>query len=345
MRPTRALSVLPALALALLLGACQGHGSSFSWGSPWSSNRGSGRDGRGTGVSALVLGTAQDAGLPQIGCEEPCCRAVWEDPELRRMPSSLLVSDERSGKRWLFDATPELVRQIELARGTPASRPLGPVPPGGSRPPLFDGVFLTHTHMGHYAGLLHLGTEAYGARGVPVYATYRVSAFLNANEPWATMVRDGVLHVRPLNPDVPVHLAPGLSATPILVPHRDEYSDTVAFRIDGPARSLLYLPDIDKWSRWDRSIEDLIATVEVALLDGTFYADGEIPGRSMEDIPHPFVSESIERFAPLPAWERAKIRFTHLNHTNPLALPDGEAQRAVRDAGMAVAHDGQAFGL
>ena len=78
--------------------------------------------------------------------------------------------------------------------------------------------------------------------------------------------------------------------------------------------------------------EDLIAQVDVALVDGTFFADGEIPGRSLADIPHPFVCESLARFGALPESERAKIHFTHLNHTNPAADPAGPAAAAVRAA-------------
>lgn len=284
----------------------------------------------------VVLGTAQDGGYPQIGCDEPLCSAARQDPSRRRMTASLLIADPRTGSRWLIDATPDLREQFERARPHPPGRPAV-----GPRPPLFDGVFLTHAHVGHYAGLIHLGREIYGADALPVHASPRFCKFLATNGPWRLLVDTRAIVLKTATPDVPIALAPDLSITPFVVPHRDEFSDTFGYVIRGPRRALLYIPDIDKWERWDRRIEDLIAGVDVALLDGTFAAEGEIPGRSMKDIPHPFLAESLARFAALPAAERAKIRFTHLNHTNPAVDPDAPAAAAVRAAGHAIAVDGE----
>src|SRR5262245_12459926 len=125
------------------------------------------------GPYVLVLGTAQDAGLPQIGCSEPACAAARRDPTLRRFASSILLCDPRTGSRWLFDAGPDVREQVELARGEPSTRV-----ESGERPALFDGVFLTHAHFGHCAGLLEFGLEAYAAREMPVYASARMGVFL-----------------------------------------------------------------------------------------------------------------------------------------------------------------------
>ena len=264
------------------------------------------------------------------------------DPSTRRLAASVLLTDPRSGSRWLFDATPDLREQVELAEGHPSTR----VPPeGGGRPPLFDGVFLTHAHMGHYTGLMFFGRESYGAKGLPVYATERMGAFLRGNGPWSQLVDVGNIELRPLSPDARVALTTDIYVTPVVVPHRDEFSDTVAFIVRGPSRSLLYLPDIDKWDRWERPIEDVLATVDVALIDGTFFADGEIPGRSMKDIPHPFIAETLDRLSKFPAPVRAKVVFTHLNHTNPAADPDSAAAQRIRAAGMSVATERQVFEL
>jgi len=288
----------------------------------------------------LVLGTAQDAGLPQIGCDHDGCERAYRDPAKRRLVASLLLCDPRSGRRWLFDASPDLREQLRAASRHPPTRKLA-----GPRPPLFEGVFLTHAHMGHYTGLMYLGRESYGAKQLPVYGTERMRGFLTDNGPWSQLVKLGNIQLRPLVPDQPVELEADLSVTPILVPHRDELSDTVAFVIRGPTRSLLYLPDIDKWSKWERRIERVLAGVDVALVDGTFYADGEIPGRSMAEIPHPFIAESIQQMSALSLTERRKVLFTHLNHTNPVADPASEAAEHVRDAGFGVAQDQQIIGL
>jgi pyrroloquinoline quinone biosynthesis protein B len=258
--------------------------------------------------------------------------------------TSLLLCDPRDGRRWLFDCTPDVRAQLADARREPSTRAMD-----GPRPPLADGIFLTHAHMGHYAGLLEFGREAYAARALPTYVTERFAGFLLSNQPWSALVEGRHLDLVPLVPGRPIELAPDLVVTPFLVPHRDEYSDTLGFEIAGPGRTLVYLPDIDKWERWDErdgpgQVEKLLARCDIALLDGCFFADGEIPGRAMADIPHPFVTESLSRLAPLSTTERAKVHFTHLNHTNPAADP-GPERAAIEAQGMHVLADGTRFTL
>ncbi len=139
-----------------------------------------------------------------------------------------------------------------------------------------------------------------------------------------------------------------LRVTAVPVPHRQEYSEVVGYHVEGPSRSLLYLPDIDSWEEWDEQgvrIEEWIARVDRAYLDGTFFADGEIPGRDMSGFPHPFVTHSMERFRDLPDTEKRKVRFIHLNHTNPALDPDSEARRRVESAGFGVAVRGERITL
>jgi pyrroloquinoline quinone biosynthesis protein B len=147
---------------------------------------------------------------------------------------------------------------------------------------------------------------------------------------------------------VPVQLEPGVSVTPLLVPHRQEFSEVVGFRIQAPGRKVLFIPDIDSWSLWDQAgtrIEDEIAKVDVAYLDGTFYANGEIPGRDMSGFPHPFIRTSMDRFASLPAKQKAKIRFIHLNHTNHALWPGTPERAAIEAAGFRVADEGERLQL
>jgi len=289
----------------------------------------------------LVLGTAQDGGMPQIACTCDACEAAREDPGTRRLVTSLLLVDPTSGERWLFDAGPELPEQVELARGHGRR---GEAAHAG-RPALFDGVFITHAHLGHYAGLLYLGREAYGSEPMTVFGTPRLLDFLGGNGPWSLLFGAGHAKGRALAPGATASLTESLSVTAIEVPHRDEFSDTVAFRIQGPAHALLYLPDIDKWDRWGTPLEDVLKTVDYALIDGTFYGPDELPGRDMAQVPHPFIVESMARLAPLAAGERAKVYFTHLNHSNPAAAPGGEAAARVSRAGFHVLDEGTVFGL
>ncbi len=290
---------------------------------------------------AIVLGTAQDGGLPQLAGDDLNDVAARQDAARRRLTTSLLVVDPRSHRRWLFDATPDIREQVEFTREHEWPQPTNP----GGRPPLFDGIFLTHAHVGHYAGLIHLGREAYAAAGQRVFATASMRRFLETNGPWDLLVRANHVTIETVMPDTPVTLAPGLTVTPFVVPHRGEYSDTVGFLIRGPSRAVAYLPDIDKWERWDRPIESLLAQADEALVDGTFFDGSELPGRAMSEIPHPFIVETIARLASLPASERRKVVFTHLNHSNPAADPAGAAADLIRAAGHRLAADGERLDL
>lgn len=283
----------------------------------------------------IVLGIAQDAGVPQAGAfADP----RWDLPAERRLATSLGIVDPRSAKRYMIDATPDFRRQsLALFRAS-----------NGPPRPVLDGILLTHGHMGHYTGLMFLGHESIGARNVKVWAMPRMSEFLRTNGPWSQLVDYGNIVLEPLAAGEAVELDGGVRVTPILVPHRQEFSEVVAFRVDGPSRSVLWLPDIDSWWEWDEwgvRLEDVLASVDVAYLDATFFADGEIPGRDMSGFPHPFIRTTIERLRHLPATERAKVRFIHLNHTNPALDEDSAARREIEAAGMAVAEEGEVVEL
>lgn len=281
------------------------------------------------GPYVVVLGIAQDGGVPQAGSRD----AAWDDASLRRLVSCLGLVDPARGRRWLLDATPDFPAQL---------RALDRIAPPASRPGI-DGIFLTHAHMGHYTGLMHLGLEVMGAREVPVYAMPRMAEFLRGNGPWSQLVKYRNITLDEMGAGTAVPLGGGLRVTPILVPHRQEYSDVVGLRIEGPHASVLFIPDIDRWEQLDSTgtrIEDLIASVDVAYLDGTFFGEGEIPGRNMSTFPHPLITSSITRFAALPAAERAKVRFIHLNHTNK-ALYSGPEREAILRAGHRVADEGE----
>ena len=271
----------------------------------------------------VVLGTAQDGGYPQAGTKPG---DAWR-AEQRRFAASLAIVDPVSKSRWIIEATPDFREQLhELDLVAPAEGTPG-----------LAGILLTHAHVGHYAGLIHLGREVIGARGVPVYAMPRMREFLSTQGPWEQLVKLSNIEIRPLGDGQTVRLNERISVTPFRVPHRDEYSETIGYRIVGPTRTVVFLPDIDKWERWETRIEDVVARADVAYLDATFYRDGEVPGRAMAEIPHPFMQETMARFATAPASERAKIRFIHLNRTNPVAFPQSDERRAVERAGFRVA--------
>src|SRR5262249_48232748 len=250
-------------------------------------------------VEAVVLGVAQDGGVPHLNCSQELCRRARRDPSFRRHVASLGLIDSAPGERFLIDATPDFPFQVDR---------LGRMP---------DAILLTHAHIGHYLGLARLGREVANARRLPVYCTGSMASFLRANRPWSRLVERENIEIREIRPGVEFDLTDRIHATALAVPHRDEDSDTVAFVIRGPSRKLLWLTDIDKWEKWDRKIEEVVQSVDVAFLDGTFFSADEIPGRSIADIPHPLVPETVERLSangPL----ATRVCFVHLNHTNRL---------------------------
>lgn len=283
----------------------------------------------------VVLGISQDGGVPQAGSKDD---PRWDDPRAQRMACSVAIVDPGTAQRWLIDATPDFREQLHV---------LDTVYPVDGKPGL-DGIFLTHAHVGHYMGLLHLGHEVMGAQGVAVFAMPRMAAFLLKNGPWDQLVRYRNIVLEPLAADVAVPLNDHLAVTPLLVPHRQEYSEVVGYRIEGPQRTALYIPDIDRWEAWDAqgvSIEALVAEVDVAYLDGTFYDLDELPGRDMSQFPHPPIAKTMERFATLPDSERAKVRFIHLNHTNPALNETSAARRQIENRGFQVAQERERFDL
>ena len=283
----------------------------------------------------VLLGTAQDGGYPQAGCTRSCCKEAVAKPERQRYVASLAIVDPMTQQRWIIDCTPDFPEQLRMVQKT--------VKYAKSKD--LSGIFLTHAHMGHYTGLAHLGREVMGARKVPVYAMERMRGFLQKNGPWNQLVKLNNIELRPLSAGKTITLNLRLKITPVLVPHRDEYSETVAFIVAGPKRSVLWLPDIDKWKKFKQPIEQVIKGVDRAYLDGIFYAADELPGRVMADIPHPFIVESMARFSKLPAAERSKVRFIHLNHTNPALHKDSEAVKEIQKGGFWVGEQAERFTL
>ena len=273
---------------------------------------------------AVVLGVAQDGGVPHAGCHQEVCVDARRDSSKRRLVASLGLLDAAAGKRFLIDATPDFAQQMELLGGLP------------------DGVLLTHAHIGHVVGLLQLGREVLGAKRVPVYCTASMAKFLLENRPWSRLVSLENIEIREIAYDRELALTDRLRVTALRVPHRDEDSDTVAFLVRGPDRSLLWLPDIDKWVKWDRSLPELLRDSRLtAFVDGTFFSADEIPGRSIEQIPHPLVPETARRVAPTAA---GRVFLVHLNHTNRL-LWDRKALEKLAAEGIGVAKEGQRVAL
>ncbi len=281
-------------------------------------------------VFIVVLGIAQDAGYPQIGCTKECCKAYWDNRADKKQVTSLALVDRKSNQYWLIEASPDINYQLHSLQAY--------LPSGSDYSPA--GIFVTHAHTGHYTGLMEFGREAMGASRIPVWAMPRMRSFLRNNGPWDQLVSLNNIELRSLTADSAVNLSSTLRITPVRVPHRDEYSETVGFRIESSKKRILFIPDIDKWDKWDRHLTEEIKKCDVAFLDGTFFSNGELPGRDMKEIPHPFVTETMYLLGSLPLSERKKVEFIHFNHTNPLIRKENAATAEVKAKGMQVAEEG-----
>ncbi len=278
----------------------------------------------------VVLGNVQDAGYPHIGCERKCCSDARKQGR-SGFVSSLGLVDKSTGSRWLFDATPNISDQLHALNRWK-----------DDKSEIINGVFLTHAHIGHYTGLMYFGREALGTRQINVHVMPGMDSFLRNNGPWDQLIGLRNIELHLLSNGRSEDLGNGLSVEPLIVPHRDEYSETIGFLIASQNKKLLFIPDIDKWSRWDRDLVQLVTSDELdyLLIDGTFYQNGEILNRDISEIPHPFITETMDLLHDLTSDQKQKIYFIHFNHTNPVLDIDSEARKTIVANGFNIADQG-----
>jgi len=280
-----------------------------------------------------VLGTIQDGGIPHMGCSKECCSNYFLSKKSRIGVSSLGVSNLKHNTNYIIDATPNINFQLIdlIGNGDPSKK--------------LNGIFLTHAHMGHYAGLLNFGRESLNSKNIPLYLMPKFYNFILNNGPWNQLVELNNIKLNKIYNREKVILHNNLSFTPIQVPHRDEYSETVGYIIESIHKKALYIPDIDKWAKWEVSIVEMIKSVDYAFLDGTFFDKKEINNRDISEIPHPFIIESLKLFEGLDGSEKSKVYFIHLNHTNPVLNSESSEYKKVISAGFNIAKTGMEFFL
>ena len=275
----------------------------------------------------VILGNVQDGGSPHIGCTKSCCAELWENPSPERKMTCLGLIDPINEQSFLFEATPDLPEQLKALRIlTPFQN--GDVP---------NGIFITHAHIGHYTGLMYLGKEAFNSYRTTVFAMPKMQSFLEKNGPWNQLIDEKNIEIQPLINKTYYYINSLIKVKPFLVPHRDEYSETVGFLIEGPNKTALFIPDINKWHEWEEDIMEKITLVNYAFIDGSFLKSNEIKHRDISEIPHPFINETMDLFSSMPAKERNKIHFIHLNHTNSGLNKHSKQAQKIRKKGFYVA--------
>jgi pyrroloquinoline quinone biosynthesis protein B len=279
----------------------------------------------------IILGTVQDGGCPHIGCTKACCQIT----DSTKKVVSLGLIDYEAGKNYLFEASPEIGNQLKYLQGY-SSKTMGFQP---------DGIFLTHAHIGHYAGLMFLGKEALNASKIPVFAMPRMKSYLEDNGPWSQLVNLENIVIQSITDQNLLELTPKLKIIPFKVPHRDEFSETVGYKIIGANKTVLFIPDIDKWQKWETDFKQVLSGVDIAFIDGTFFSGVELNNRDMSTIPHPSVQETMKICENLSASEKNKVHFIHFNHTNPLLNHKSVEYNEVIKKGFHVAMFGEVIEL
>jgi len=244
-----------------------------------------------------VLGTAQDGGYPHIGCQKKCCADVYSGKSKRKSVVSLGLIDKENRQKWLFDATPDLHTQLATLEQHHLKKET-----------LIDGIFLTHAHIGHYTGLMYFGREAFGKKDIPVFTMPKMKNYLENNGPWSQLISLQNIVLKNLQHNATIALNSRLKVTPFLVPHRDEFSETVGYNIKGTTKTALYIPDIT-------------------------------------EVPHPFIEETVSLFEHESMATKNKIIFIHFNHTNPALQENSKERNAIEKLGFRFASEGDNYQL
>ena len=285
--------------------------------------------------SILTLGTVQDGGFPHIGCNRECCNRARLNPIHSRLVSSISILDSINSYAWIIDVSPDIAKQISI---------LMEYNPNLNYPYL-SGIFLTHAHIGHYMGLLYFGLEALNLKNIPVYVLPRMKEFLYQNSMFYQMIENKNIIIKELKNNSKIQLNEILELQPFFVPHRNELSETVGYKIIGENNSVIYLPDIDSWSDWDVSLIDIIKDNDIVIIDGTFFSKDEIVGRNINKIPHPTIMQSMNLTNQISLKDKNKIFFTHLNHTNKVLNSESQEYKKVITSGYNILEDGKIFNL
>ncbi|WP_029266687.1 MBL fold metallo-hydrolase [Virgibacillus alimentarius] len=280
-----------------------------------------------------VLGTAQDAGIPHPNCFCDHCEAAKKDKKYQRFAASLSIHFETENKWYMIDPSPDFKQQLQHVQSDMGWKQM------------MDGILLTHAHIGHYPGLMFLGKEAISTKEMPVMAGGEMNHFLSSHYPWKQLIDFNNIKLKLIENQKAISFPEGACIIPLSVPHRNEFSETFGFMIQGKQKSLLYIPDIDSWEEWEQDLGQRMKDIDYCIIDGTFYSTVELEwiGRSYKDIPHPLMTKSMEKFEPYK--DTCNIYFTHFNHTNPVIGTDQRYQEEVEANGFFILEEGQEIHL
>ena len=169
---------------------------------------------------------------------------------------------------------------------------------------------------------------------IDVLAPPGVCGFMENNMPFKELILRKNILLNSITPGQEISIFEDCSIAPFQVPHRPDAITTYAYLIkrNKGQETILYMPDTDEINE---EIVDLAGKCDIAIIDGTFFSREEISTRDINEIPHPFIQDSIKLFTKM----GTRVIFTHINHTNPVNDPVSEASGKVLESRYEIARE------
>ena len=302
-----------------------------------------------------VLGSAAGGGFPQWNCNCRNCAGVRSGRvnAKPRTQSSIFVRPDAGSDDAidgvLFNASPDILEQIRSHPGLQPGRAV--------RDTAIAGVVLMDGQVDHATGLFMLRERG---SPLPLWCTDPVEEDLTQGNPVLRVLGhycgvqrhrialDGGAFEVPGVAGLAFRALPLSSKAAPYSPHRDHpvAGDNIGMLItDGHSGArAFYAPGLGEITP---PVFDAMASADCVLVDGTFWADDEMPrlglsrktARDIGHLPQSGPGGMIEWMAKLPA--RTRRLLIHINNTNPILDEDSPERAALTAAGIEVAEDKQ----
>ncbi|SEQ17856.1 pyrroloquinoline quinone biosynthesis protein B [Lentzea xinjiangensis] len=291
-------------------------------------------------MKAVLLGTAAGGGFPQWNCACALCVLARSGAVPSRSQDCLAISGT-GDDWWLVNASPDIRTQITSCAA------LNPGP--GPRDTPLRGALLTDAELDHALGLLTLR----GGADLTVWAPGAVLHALQDQFDLRTVI-DGYAPVAWRAVDEPFEIG-GLRVEAVPISDkRPKYARSST--VDGPwvvayrftdvvtGGVLVYAPCL---ASWPAGFDEVVASADCLLLDGTFHAAAEMGSATgsssgQASMGHLPITASLPELRRFPSVRRL---YTHLNNTNPVLDPASPEALELREAGVEVPLDGTVIEL
>jgi pyrroloquinoline quinone biosynthesis protein B len=306
-----------------------------------------------------VLGSAAGGGFPQWNCRCLNCDRMRRGVLKGQARTQAQIAISPAESTWvLLNASPDLRQQLsedsefaprEETRSTPIAA-----------------IILTSADVDCVLGLLHLREF----QPLQIYSTLSVRrALTEENSLFRTLERSNPpvrWELLPLDRQIPIFQPASptenaslfCKAVPLGGNFPDYVSDqlrrslseeeaVIGLQLVQNEKRFFYAPTLPgRGEDWRRCVSES----DLALLDGTFWSDDELirvhgSGKTARKMGHLPLSGAQGLLEQLQVNGNVRRVLIHMNNTNPALDTESQANRAVRDAGLEIAHDGMEFKL